>query len=118
MFARMSNGRRVMTGLDNVTTELFIIRNIEFSLIIDKSILLFLFKEAIEKLMRSFGFERLKCLSHKRLAIQAFLDALFKQWHRNLSRAKIECCSSKTMEVFGRQYNLVVVVFSIRNLVV
>jgi hypothetical protein len=43
----MSSGRGVMTGLDNVTTELFIIRNIEFSLVINKSILLFPFKKAV-----------------------------------------------------------------------
>jgi hypothetical protein len=65
----MSSSRRVMTGPDDVTMELFIIRNIEFSLVIDKSVLLFLFKEAIKKSTRSFGFERLESLSHRRLAI-------------------------------------------------
>jgi hypothetical protein len=65
----MSSGRRVITGLDDVTIELFIISNIEFSLIIDESVLLFPFKKAINKLARSFGFERLECLSYRRLAI-------------------------------------------------
>jgi hypothetical protein len=106
-----------MAGLDNIAIELSIVRDIEFSFIIDKSVLLFPFKEAIKKLMRSFGIERLGCLSHRRLAIQAVLDALFKQWCRNFGRAEIECYSSKSMEMFGGQYNLVIVVFSIRNLV-
>jgi hypothetical protein len=75
----MSSGGRVMTGLNNVATELFIIRNIEFSLVINESILLFLFKEAIKKSTRSFDFERLKCLSHRRLVIQVIIDTLFKQ---------------------------------------
>jgi hypothetical protein len=65
----MSSSRGVMAGLDNVTTELFIIRDIEFSLVIDKSILLFLFKKAIEELARSLGFERLEGLSHRGFTI-------------------------------------------------
>jgi hypothetical protein len=58
-----------MAGLDNVIRELFIVRNIEFSLVIDKSILLFSFKEAIEELIRSFGFKRLESLGYRRLVI-------------------------------------------------
>jgi hypothetical protein len=42
MFARMSSGRRVMTGFDNVAMELFIIRDIEFFLVINESVLFFL----------------------------------------------------------------------------
>jgi hypothetical protein len=117
MFARMSSGRGVMTGLDDVATKLFIVRDIEFSLVIDESILFFPFKEAVNESMRSFGFERLESLGYRGFAIQAVLDALFKRWRRNFSRAEIECYSSKSMEVLGRQYNLVVVIFSIRNLV-
>jgi hypothetical protein len=74
----MSSGRGVMTGFDNVATELFIVRDIEFSLVIDESVLLFPFKEAVNESTRSFGFERLKGLSHRGFAIQAVLDALFK----------------------------------------
>jgi hypothetical protein len=118
MLAGMSSGRGVMTRLDDIATELFIIRDIEFSLVIDESVLFFPFKDAIEESARSFGFERLEGLSHRGFAIQAVLDALFKRWRRNFGRAEIECCSSKSMEVFGGQYDLVVVVFSIRNLVV
>jgi hypothetical protein len=69
VFARMSSGRRVMTRLDNVAIELFIVRNIEFSLVIDESVLLFPFKKAIKELTRSFGFEELECFSYRRLAI-------------------------------------------------
>jgi hypothetical protein len=69
MFARMSSGRRVMTELDNVATKLFIIRDIEFSLVIDESVLLFPFKEAVEEPTRSFSFERLECLSYRRLVV-------------------------------------------------
>jgi hypothetical protein len=47
MFARISSSRGVMTGLDNVTMELFVIRDIEFSLVVNKSILFFPFKEAV-----------------------------------------------------------------------
>jgi hypothetical protein len=43
----MSSSRRVMTELDNIAVELFIIRDIEFSLVIDESVLFFPFKEAI-----------------------------------------------------------------------
>jgi hypothetical protein len=68
----------VITGLDNIATELFVIGNIEFSLVMNKSILLFSFKKAVKESTRSFGFERLECLSYRRLAIQAVLDALFK----------------------------------------
>jgi hypothetical protein len=114
----MSSSRGVVTKFDDVAMELFIIRDIEFSLIINESILLFPFKEAIKKSMRSFGLERPECLSHRGFAIQTVLDVLFKWWCRKFGKAKIKCCSSKTMEMFGRQYNLVIVVFSIRNLVV
>jgi hypothetical protein len=55
----MSNGRGVMAGLNNIPTKLFIIHDIEFSLVIDKSILLFPFKEAVKESTRFFGFERL-----------------------------------------------------------
>jgi hypothetical protein len=113
----MSSSRGVMAGLDDIAAELFIVGNVEFSLVINESVLFFPFKETVEELARSFGFERLERLSHRGFAIQAVLDALFKQWRRNFGRTEIECCSSKTMEVFGRQYDLVIVVFSIRNLV-
>jgi hypothetical protein len=69
VFASMSSGRGVMTGLDDVTTELFIVGNIEFSFVINKSILFFPFKEAVEELTRSFGFERLESLSYRGFAI-------------------------------------------------
>jgi hypothetical protein len=114
----MSSGRRVMAELDNVATELFIVRDIEFSLVVNKSVLLFPFKKTIKESTRSFGFERLESLSHREFAIQTVLDALFRRWHRNFSRAKIECCSSKSMEVLEGQDDLVIVFFSIRNLVV
>jgi hypothetical protein len=65
----MSSSKGVMTGFDDVATEFFIIRNIEFSLIIDGSVLLFLFKEAVKESMRSFSFKRLESLSHRRLII-------------------------------------------------
>jgi hypothetical protein len=65
----MSSGRGVMTGLDDIATELFIVRNIEFSLVINESVLLFPFKEAVNELTRPFGFERLKSLSHRGFAI-------------------------------------------------
>jgi hypothetical protein len=74
----MSSGRGVMTGLDDVATELFIVRDIEFSLVIDESVLLFPFKKAVNELTRSFGFERLEGLSYRGFVIQAVLDALFK----------------------------------------
>jgi hypothetical protein len=69
MFARISSSRGVMTELDNVATELFIIRNIEFFFVINKSILLFPFKKAINESSKPFGFERLKSLSHRGFAI-------------------------------------------------
>jgi hypothetical protein len=69
MFARMSSSRGVITGLDNVAMELFIFRDIEFSLVIDESVLLFPFKKAVKKSTRSFGFERLESLSYRRFAI-------------------------------------------------
>jgi hypothetical protein len=117
MFARISSGRRVMAGLDDIAVELFIVRDIEFSFVINESILFFPFKEAIEELARSFGFERLEGLSHRGFTVQAVLDALFKQWRRNFGRAEIKCCGSKSIKVFGRQYNLVVVIFSVRNFI-
>jgi hypothetical protein len=43
----MSNNRGVITGLDDIAMELFIIRDIQLLFVIDKSILLFLFKKAI-----------------------------------------------------------------------
>jgi hypothetical protein len=114
----MSSSRGVMTELDDIAAELFIVRNIVFSFVINEPILFLPFKEAIKESARSFGFERLESLSHRGFAIQAVLDALFKQWRRNFGRTKIECYSSKLMEVFGRQYDLVIVVFSVRNLMV
>jgi hypothetical protein len=74
----MSSGRGVITEPDNVATELFIVRDVEFSLVIDESVLLFPFKKAVEESAKSFGFERLESLSHRGFAIQAVLDALFK----------------------------------------
>jgi hypothetical protein len=65
----MSSSRRVIIGLDNIAIELFIVRNIEFSLVINESILFFLFKEAINESMRPFGFERLESLSYRGFAI-------------------------------------------------
>jgi hypothetical protein len=65
----MSSGEGVMTGPDDVATELFIVRDVEFSLIIDESVLLFLFKEAVDESTRPFGFERLESLSHRGFAI-------------------------------------------------
>jgi hypothetical protein len=47
VFAKISSSEGVITGLDNIATELFIIRDIEFFLITDKSILFFPFKEVV-----------------------------------------------------------------------
>jgi hypothetical protein len=69
MLARISSGRRVMTGLDNVAMELFIVRNIEFSLVINESILFFPFKKAVKESTRFFGLEKLKSLGYRRLTI-------------------------------------------------
>jgi hypothetical protein len=91
MLVRMSSGREVMTELNDVTIELFIIRDIEFSLVIDESMLFFPFKDAIHELTRSFGFKKLESLSHKRLTIDIFLDAFFNQWCRSFGRAEIKC---------------------------
>jgi hypothetical protein len=74
----MSSSRGVMAEFDNIATELFIIRDVEFSLVIDKSVLFFPFKETIKKLARFFGFERLESLSHRGFAIQTVLGVLFK----------------------------------------
>jgi hypothetical protein len=74
----MSSCRWVVTGLDDIATELFIIGNIEFSFVINESILFFPFKEAVEESAGSFGFEGFEGLSHRGFAIQAVLDALFK----------------------------------------
>jgi hypothetical protein len=65
----MSSGRGVMTGPDDVATELFFVRDVEFSLVIDESVLLFPSKEAVDESMRFFGFERLESLSHRGFAI-------------------------------------------------
>jgi hypothetical protein len=78
VFARISSGRGIMAGFDNVATELFIVRDIEFSLVINESILFLPLKEAIKELARSFGFERLESFSHRGLTIQAVLDVLFE----------------------------------------
>jgi hypothetical protein len=75
----MSSGREIMAGLDNIATKLFIVGNIEFSLVINESVLFFPLKEAVKESMKSFGFERLEGLSHRGFAIQAVLDALFKR---------------------------------------
>jgi hypothetical protein len=69
MFTRVSSSRGVMTGLDDVATELFIVRDIEFSLIIDEPVLLFPLKEAVDESTRSFGFERLESLGYRGFAI-------------------------------------------------
>jgi hypothetical protein len=58
-----------MIGLDNIAMELFIVRNIEFSLVINESVLFFLFKEAVNESTRPFGFERLESLSHRGFVI-------------------------------------------------
>jgi hypothetical protein len=42
----MFSSRGVMIGFDNIAMELFIVEDIELSLIINKSILLFPFKKA------------------------------------------------------------------------
>jgi hypothetical protein len=75
----MFSSREVMTELDNIATKLFIVGNIDLFLVINEPVLLFPFKEAIQELIRFFGFERLECLSYRRLAIKAVLDVLFKQ---------------------------------------
>jgi hypothetical protein len=47
VFAEIFSSRGVVTGLDDITMKLFIIRDIEFFLVINKSMLFFPFKEAI-----------------------------------------------------------------------
>jgi hypothetical protein len=65
----MSSSRGVMAELDDIATKLFIIRNIEFLLVINESVLFFLFKEAIEESAGSFGFKGFEGLSHRGFAI-------------------------------------------------
>jgi hypothetical protein len=67
-----------MTEFNNITVELFIIRNIEFFLVIDEFIQLFPFKKAVYKSTRFFGLKKFEYLSYRRLAIKAVLNVLFK----------------------------------------
>jgi hypothetical protein len=74
----MPNGGRIVAGLNNLSTELLIVRDIQLSLIVEESVKFFSLEKVVNQFTRAFLAEYFKGLSDFNFAIGAVSNLLFK----------------------------------------
>jgi hypothetical protein len=110
MFAGMPCGRRIVASLDNLGTELLVIRDIQFSLVIQESVEFFPLEKIVNQSARAFFAKDFEGLSDFDFAIGAVSNLLFEC--RGFSKGG----GSKRDEAFGVQNQLVPVIFGVHDL--
>jgi hypothetical protein len=106
----MPCGRRIVAGLDDLGTELLVIRDIQFSLIVQESIEFFPFEEVVNQSARAFLAENFEGLGDFGFAIGAVSNFLFECWGFGKGSG------GKRGEAFRIQNQLIPIIFSVRDL--
>jgi hypothetical protein len=110
VFAGMPCGRHIVAGLDDLGTELLVIRDVQLSLVIKESVEFFPLEKVVNQSTRAFLAEDFESLSDFDFAIGAVSNLLFE------CRGFGEGGGSKRDEAFGVQNQLVPIIFGVRNL--
>jgi hypothetical protein len=110
VFAGMPGSRCIVACLDDLGTELLVIRDIQFSLVIQESVEFFPLEKVVNQSTRAFFTEDFEGLSDFDFAIGAVSNFLFE------CREFGEGGGSKRDEVLGVQNQLVPVIFGVRDL--
>jgi hypothetical protein len=110
MFAGMPCGRRIMASLDNLGTELLVIRDIQLSLVVQESVEFFPLEKVVNQSTRAFLTEDFESLGNFDFAIGAVSNLLFECWGFG------EGGGGKRDEAFGVQNQLILIIFSVRDL--
>jgi hypothetical protein len=106
----MPCGRRIVAGLDDLGTELLVIRDVQLSLIVQESVEFFPLEKVVNQSARAFLAKDFEDLSNFDFAIGAVSNLLFE------CRGFGEGGGSKRDEAFGVQNQLVPIIFSVRDL--
>jgi hypothetical protein len=110
VFAGMPCGGRIVAGLDDLGTELLVIRDIQLSLVIEESVDFFPLEKVVNQSARAFLAENFEGLGDFDFAIGAVSNFLFE------CRGLGEGGGGKRDEAFGVQNQLVLIIFSVQNL--
>jgi hypothetical protein len=110
MFARMPCSGRIMAGLDDLGTELLVIRDIQLSLVIEESVEFFSLEKVVNQSARAFLAKDFEGLSDFDFAIGAVSDFLFECWGFGKGGG------GKHDKAFRVQNQLIPIVFSVRDL--
>jgi hypothetical protein len=110
VFAGMPCGRRIVAGLDDLGTELLVIRDIQLSLVIEESVEFFPLEKVVNQSARAFLTKDFQGLCDFDFMIRAVSNLLFE------CRRLGEGCGGKRDEAFRVQNQLIPIVFSVRDL--
>jgi hypothetical protein len=99
-----------MAGLDDLGTELFVVRDVQLSFVVQESIEFFPLKKIVNQSARAFLVKDFEGLSDFNFAIGAVSNFLFK------CRGFGKGGGGKRGEAFGVQDQLIPIVFSVHNL--
>jgi hypothetical protein len=110
MFAGMPCSRRIVAGLDDLGTELLVIRDIQLSLVIQESVEFFPLEKVINQSARAFLTKYFESLSNFDFAIGAVSNLLFE------CRGFGEGGGSKRDKTLGVQNQLVPIILGVRDL--
>jgi hypothetical protein len=102
--------RRIVAGLDNLGTELFVIGDVQFPFVIQKSVKFFSLKKVVNQSARAFLAKHFEGLGNFDFAIGAVSDFLFK------CRGFGKVSGGERNEAFGAENQLIPIVFSVCNL--
>jgi hypothetical protein len=106
----MPCSRRIVAGLDNLGTELLVIRDVQLSLVVQESVEFFPLEKVVNQSARAFLAENFEGLSDFDFAIGAVSNLLFE------CRGFGEGGGSKRDKVFGVEHQLVPIIFGVRDL--
>jgi hypothetical protein len=106
----MPCGRRIVASLDDLGTELLVIRDIQLSLVVQESIEFFPLEKVVNQSARAFLTEDFESLSNFDFAIGAVSNLLFECWGFG------EGGGSKRDETFRVEHQLVPIIFGVRDL--
>jgi hypothetical protein len=106
----MPCGRRIVAGLDNLGTELLVVRDVQLSFVVQESVEFFPLEKVVNQSARAFLAKDFEGLSDFDFTIRAVSNFLFEC--RGLGEGR----GSKRNEAFGVQNQLVPIVFGVRNL--
>ena len=110
VFARVSSSGRVVTGFHDLATKFRVVGDVQFAFVIQQTVEFFPLEYAVGETSRAFLFQGDEGVSDFGFAVGAIAYALFEGW--GLSESGRGDC----LKVFGPKNNLIVVVFSVSDL--